>query len=107
MGSGANSCLEVVDFLREKGEKVGIVKVALYRPWSEKDFVDLLPKSVKRLCVLDKTREEGGVGNPLYLDVLATLNKTRPDVEIFAGVYGIASKNFTPDMIGSVFDNLK
>jgi len=56
-----------------------------------------MPKTVKKVCVLDKTREEGGVGNPLYLDVLATLNRARPDIKIIAGVYGIASKNFTPN----------
>jgi len=64
-----------------------------------------LPESVKRVSVLDKTREDGGVGNPLYLDCLATLTKHRPGVKVIGGCYGLASKNFTPDMIKAVFDN--
>lgn len=58
------------------------MKVSLYRPWSEKHFLEALPKSIKKICVLDKTREEGGVGNPLYLDTLATLNRARPDIKV-------------------------
>lgn len=106
MGSGAQSCKEVIDYLNANGRKVGMVKVNLYRPWSEKHFIEALPKTCKRLCVLDKTREEGGVGNPLYLDSLATVNVHRQGVEVIAGVYGLASKNFTPDMINTVFDNM-
>jgi pyruvate-ferredoxin/flavodoxin oxidoreductase len=84
-----------------------VLKVSLYRPWSEKHFLDALPKSIKKICVLDKTREEGGVGNPLYLDTLATLNKPRHDIKIVSGTYGLASKNFTPGQISSIFTNLE
>ena len=65
--------------------------------------MEAVPKSIKKLCVLDKTREDGGVGNPLFLDVLATVTKFRREVKIYNGVYGLASKNFTPDMISTVF----
>ena len=64
------------------GTKFGVLRVNLYRPWSEKHFLEALPKSVKKICVLDKTREEGSIGNPLYLDTLATMNRARPHVKV-------------------------
>lgn len=81
------------------------MKVALYRPWSEKHLLAALPKSVKRISVLDKTREDGGVGNPLYLDCLASITKARPGTQILSGSYGLASKSFTPEMIKAIYDN--
>jgi len=69
--------------------------------------MDALPKSVKHVTVLDKTREDGGVGNPLYLDAFTTIKNSRPDVIVIQGVYGIASKPFTPEMIVAIFNNMK
>jgi pyruvate-ferredoxin/flavodoxin oxidoreductase len=84
-----------------------VLKVCLFRPWSTKHFLDSLPKTVKHVTVLDKTREDGGVGNPLYLDSFTTIKTARPDVHVYQGIYGIASKPFTPEMIVAIFNNMK
>jgi pyruvate-ferredoxin/flavodoxin oxidoreductase len=114
MGSGCEAAHEAVDALVAQGEKVGILKVRLYRPFDGKRFVAALPASVKSLAVLDRTKEPGATGEPLYQDVLTALMeetaagrsplKTLP--RLFTGRYGLSSKEFTPAMVKSVFDNL-
>ncbi|HPN88107.1 MAG TPA: pyruvate:ferredoxin (flavodoxin) oxidoreductase [Candidatus Omnitrophota bacterium] len=111
MGSGGETCLETVDALIKKGEKVGVLKVRLYRPFSAKDFIDALPKTVKKISVLDRTKEPGALGEPLYLDVVNAFNevgkeKGFSDVIIVGGRYGLSSKEFTSAMVKGVFDNL-
>ena len=103
MGSGAETAHETVDYLTAQGEKVGLLKVRLYRPFSVSHFLETLPKSVKTIAVLDRTKESGSIGEPLYLDVVAAL-KGRPDVKIFGGRYGLSSKDFTSAMVKAVFD---
>ncbi len=104
MGSGVETVEETVNFLTAKGKKVGMVKVRLYRPFSAKDFVAALPKSVKRIAVLDRTKEPGSYGEPLYLDVKAVLAES--GIKVIGGRYGLASKEFTPSMVNAVFGNL-
>ena len=107
MGSVTETIKETVDYLTAKGEKVGLVTVHLYRPFSSKYFMKVLPKSVKRIAVLDRTKEPGANGEPLYLDV-KDLFYGLPDAPvIIGGRYGLSSKDTTPSMILSVFENLK
>ncbi len=115
MGSGAETTHETVEYLMEKGEKVGVLKVRLYRPFSVQHFINALPATVKSIAVLDRTKEAGALGEPLYLDVVTALNeaistqkapfKTMPTV--IGGRYGLSSKEFTPAMVKAVFDELK
>jgi len=114
MGSGADTVHETVDYLTSKGEKVGLVKVRLYRPFSTQDFINCLPKTVKKIAVLDRTKEPGSIGEPLYLDVRSAIGEamgagktlfTKYPV-IVGGRYGLGSKEFTPGMVKAVFDNL-
>jgi len=114
MGSGAEVAHETVEALAARGEKVGLVKVRLYRPFSVKHFMDTLPASVRSIAVLDRTKEPGAIGDPLYLDVVNALqegahsNGTRRIAANFVGGrYGLSSKEFTPAMVKAVFDNLK
>jgi pyruvate-ferredoxin/flavodoxin oxidoreductase len=110
MGSGADTVHETVDYLTGEGEKVGILKVHLYRPFSMKHFIDELPKTVKKIAVLDRTKEPGSTGEPLYLDVMnAFLELVGADKmpKIVGGRYGLSSKEFTPGMVKGVFDSLK
>ena len=107
MGSGAEAVEETVDYLTAKGEKVGVLKVRLYRPFSAKHFVDALPKTVKKLAVMDRTKEPGSLGEPLYLDVVAALAETGRHVDtVVGGRYGMGSKEFTPSMILAIYRNL-
>ena len=107
MGSGAEVAHEAVDWLNARGHKVGILKVRLYRPFSIPDFVRALPKSVKRVAVLDRTKEPGAVGEPLYQDVVAALREAdRNGIDVLGGIYGLSSKEFTPSMVVGVFDEL-
>ncbi len=105
MGTGIETIEETINYLNKKGEKLGLIKVRLYRPFSVKAFIDAIPKSVKKIAVLDRTKECGSVGEPLYLDVVATL-KDRKDLTIIGGRYGLSSKEFTPSMIKAVYDHL-
>ena len=107
MGSVCETIKEAVDHLIGEGQKVGLLTVRLYRPFSAKYFFRALPKSVKKIAVLDRTKEPGSVGEPLYLDVKATIadSKGRMPV-IVGGRYGLSSKDTTPEQIVSVFDNL-
>ncbi len=106
MGSVCDTIEETVQKMVEEGEKVGVVKVRLYRPFSQKYFVDALPDSVKRISVLDRTKEAGSIGEPLFLDVLAALRGTKFENSlVFGGRYGLACKDTTPTQIKAVFDN--
>jgi pyruvate-ferredoxin/flavodoxin oxidoreductase len=113
MGSGASTAEETVDYLTEKGEKVGLIKVRLYRPFSISHFIDALPQSVKSISVLDRTKEPGAPGEPLYMDVVNAISEKfiAGDLKInypkiIGGRYGLSSKEFTPAMVKAVFDNL-
>ena len=105
MGSVTETIIEVIDDLRAKGEKIGLVKVHLYRPFSNKHLLAVLPKSVKQIAVLDRTKEAGSVGEPLYEDVVAALRGL--DVEIIGGRYGLSSKDTQPKDMKAVYDFLK
>ncbi|QZY55030.1 pyruvate:ferredoxin (flavodoxin) oxidoreductase [Crassaminicella profunda] len=107
MGSACEAIEETVDYLISKGEKVGLIKVRLYRPFSEKYFFDVLPKSVKKIAVLDRTKEPGSVGEPLYTDVRSLFYDKENQPIIVGGRYGLGSKDTTPDQIVAVYNNLK
>ena len=107
MGSVCETIKETVSYLhKEKHEPVGLVEVHLYRPFSTKYFMKVLPKSVKKIAVLDRTKEAGSNGEPLYLDVIKTIKETDSKVSVYGGRYGLSSKNTTPAMIKGVFDFL-
>ncbi len=107
MGSVCDTIEEVVDFLNARGEKVGLIKVRLYRPFSTKHLLDVMPKTVKNIAVLDRTKEPGSIGEPLYLDVVAALAGTEfAGVKVVGGRYGLGSKDTTPANICSVYANL-
>ena len=107
MGSGCDAVHETVDYLTSKGEKVGVLKVRLYRPFDISRFVDALPKSVRSVAVLDRTKEPGANGEPLYLDCVdALFEKGRTDIKAVGGRYGLSSKEFTPAMVKAVYENL-
>ena len=108
MGSGCDTIEETVDYLNAAGSKVGLVKVHLYRPFSAKHLLAALPKTVKKIAVLDRTKEPGSIGEPLYLDVLAALKDSKfADIPVCTGRYGLGSKDTTPGQIIAVYDNLK
>jgi pyruvate-ferredoxin/flavodoxin oxidoreductase len=115
MGSGCEAAHEAVDYLVKKGEKVGVLKVRLYRPFDTSKFVEALPASVKSLAVLDRTKEPGATGEPLYQDAITALaeglmngtGKLKTMPKVVGGRYGLSSKEFTPAMVKAVFDNLK
>ncbi len=114
MGSGAEAAQEAVEHLVEKGEKVGLVKVRLYRPFSVEHFVALLPPTVKTIAALDRTKEPGAVGEPLYMDVVTALSEAigAPNVrlrvapKVIGGRYGLSSKEFTPAMVKAILDEM-
>jgi pyruvate-ferredoxin/flavodoxin oxidoreductase len=114
MGSGAETVHETVDHLVAKGEKVGVLKVRLYRPFDIPAFLAALPKTVEKLGVLDRTKEPGAIGDPLYLDVVTALVEARrndalpfkAEPLVLGGRYGLSSKEFTPGMVKAVFDEL-
>ncbi|MBW1650422.1 MAG: pyruvate:ferredoxin (flavodoxin) oxidoreductase [Deltaproteobacteria bacterium] len=106
MGSACETIEEVVKNMMDKGEKVGLLKVRLYRPFSIPDFLRALPASVDRITVLDRTKEPGAIGDPLYIDIHSAFIKERAMPEIIGGRYGLGSKEFTPAMVKSVFDNM-
>lgn len=115
MGSGAETVEETVNYLNKKGEKVGVLKVRLFRPFSLKHFISSLPLSVKSIAVLDRTKEPGALGEPLYLDITTALSsafsngmlKMEKMPKIIGGIYGLSSKEFKPSMAKAVFDELK
>ncbi|HPW20853.1 MAG TPA: pyruvate:ferredoxin (flavodoxin) oxidoreductase [Vicinamibacterales bacterium] len=114
MGTGAEVTHEAVEWLADQGEKVGVVKVRLYRPFPVEQFVKALPPTVTRIAVLDRTKEPGAIGEPLYLDVVAAVREARDagrlplaaEPKIIGGRYGLSSKEFTPAMVKAVFDEL-
>ena len=109
MGSGCETVHETVDYLNNQGEKVGVIKVRLFRPFDVSRFIEALPNSVKSIAVLDRTKEAGSAGEPLYLDVVTAIYegwKKTTFPKIVGGRYGLSSKEFTPAMVKSVFDNL-
>lgn len=105
MGSVTSTIKEVVDELNSKGGSYGLVTVHLYRPFSVEHLFNVLPKSTKRIAVLDRTKEFGSIGEPLYLDICASLKDS--NIDIYGGRYGLSSKNTTPSDIASVFDMLE
>ncbi len=115
MGSGVETARETVDYLAGKGEKVGVLSVRLYRPFSVKDFIAALPATVRSVAVLDRTKEPGAVGEPLYQDVVTALREASEEglllmkqgPRVIGGRYGLSSKEFTPAMVKAVFDELK
>ncbi|MEA5579216.1 pyruvate:ferredoxin (flavodoxin) oxidoreductase [Anabaena sp. UHCC 0451] len=112
MGSGCETVHETVDYLNKEGEKVGVIKVRLYRPFDTQRFIDSLPKTTQSIAVLDRTKEPGAIGEPLYTDVVTAIQEANPKSKIqnlklvVGGRYGLSSKEFTPAMVKAVFDNL-
>ena len=106
MGSVSGAAKEAVDYLSGKGKKVGYLEVHLYRPFSSKHFLNALPKSVKRIAVLDRCKEMGSVGEPLYLDVVSVIKDTNMDVSVIGGRYGLSSKDTDMAQLVSVYKNL-
>jgi pyruvate-ferredoxin/flavodoxin oxidoreductase len=104
MGSGAEVAHEAVERLVAKGEKVGVLKIRLYRPFSVAHFVAAIPATARSLVVLDRTKEPGAVGEPLYQDVVAALREAGRDLPVIGGRYGLSSKEFTPSMVKAVLD---
>ncbi len=107
IGSSTETIEETIQYLRKKGEKVGAVKLRLYRPFAVEDFLKEIPKSVKKIAVLDRTKEPGSIGEPLYQDVVSAMYNHRPGVRIIGGRYGLSSKEFTPSMVKAVYDHLE
>ncbi|MGI6378169.1 MAG: pyruvate:ferredoxin (flavodoxin) oxidoreductase [Bacilli bacterium] len=107
MGSVTETVQEVIDELRSTGNKVGLVKVHLYRPFSIKHFLKVLPKTVKKIAVLNRTKEIGAIGEPLYLDVVAALADSERKIKVIGGRYGLSSKDTQPRAIKAVYDHLK
>lgn len=108
MGSGAETAAETAAYLMEQGEKVGVITVRLYRPFATAAFINLLPKSVKSIAVLDRTKELGATGEPLFLDVVSALVSEWEGAlpKVIGGRYGLSSKEFTPAMVKTIFDEL-
>ncbi len=115
MGSGAETAHETVDYLLSKGEKVGLLKVHLFRPFAPEYFVNALPATVKHISVLDRTKEPGAPGEPLYMDVITSLSETlaagkapfKSFPKVTGGRFGLSSKEFTPTMVKAVYDEMK
>jgi pyruvate-ferredoxin/flavodoxin oxidoreductase len=112
MGSGVETARETIDYLNARGSRVGVVQVHLFRPFSVKDFIEVIPTTTKAIAVLDRTKEPGASGEPLYQDVVTAFvehvaaNPVAAMPRILGGRYGLASKEFTPAMVKAVFDNL-
>jgi pyruvate-ferredoxin/flavodoxin oxidoreductase len=106
MGSGAETAGETAKYLSEKGEKVGVIKVRLYRPFSNEHLLKALPETVKIVAALDRTKEPAAAGEPLYLDVVNAAFESGRQIKIIGGRYGLSSKEFTPAMVKGVFDEM-
>ena len=107
MGSGADVAEETINYLNGKGEKLGLIKVRLYRPFAADKFLEAIPATCKKIAVLDRTKEPGSLGEPLYEDVMTALREAgRCGVKVVGGRYGLGSKEFTPTMVKAVYDNL-
>jgi pyruvate-ferredoxin/flavodoxin oxidoreductase len=103
MGSSCDTIEQTIEKLNANGEKLGLVKIRLYRPFSAKAFISCIPESAKKIIVLDRTKEPGAIGEPLYLDISSVLRER--DVSIIGGRYGLSSKEFTPAMVKAVYDH--
>jgi pyruvate-ferredoxin/flavodoxin oxidoreductase len=107
MGSGCEAIQETIDVLLKQGRKIGVVKVHLFRPFSAKHFMAAVPATCKKIAVLDRTKEPGSLGEPLFEDVVAVLAENgRKDIQVVGGRYGLGSKEFNPTMVKAVYDNL-
>ena len=107
MGSGCETIEETINYLNKKGEKLGLIKVHLYRPFSAERLLEAIPATCKKIAVLDRTKEPGSLGEPLYEDVCSALYEHgKTDVEVIGGRYGLGSKEFNPTMVKAVYDNL-
>ena len=107
MGSGADTVEETINRMNNEGHKVGLLKVRLYRPFAIDCFIDALPKTVKKLAVLDRTKEAGSLGEPLYLDVCSAILEKGLNIQVVGGRYGLGSKEFNPSMVYAVYKNLE
>ena len=107
MGSSCNVVEEVVDYLLKQNQKVGLIKVRLYRPFSVEHLLAAIPKTAKVLSVLDRTKEPGAQGEPLFQDVCTAVQTNGLNVKVLGGRYGLSSKDFTPSMVKAVFDNMQ
>ena len=107
MGSGADVAEEAINYLNAKGEKLGLIKVRLYRPFAADKFLAAIPATCKKIAVLDRTKEPGSLGEPLYLDIVDAIAEAGLDIKCYGGRYGLSSKEFTPTMVKQVYDNLK
>jgi pyruvate-ferredoxin/flavodoxin oxidoreductase len=106
MGSVCGTIKEVVDYLTKKDEEVGLIEVHLYRPFSSKYLLDVLPETVKDIAVIDRTKEHGSNGEPLYLDIVNFVKSNNLNINVIGGRYGLSSRNTTPEDIKSIYDNL-
>ena len=107
MGSGSQTVSEAVEYLVRAGYSVGYIKVHLFRPWSLQHFLGAIPQSTKRIAVLDRCKEHGAIGEPLFLDVAASVNLSDREIKVVGGRFGLGDKMFTPAMVKAVFDMLK
>ena len=107
MGSGADVAEEAINYLNAKGEKLGLIKVRLYRPFAADKFLAAIPATCKKIAVLDRPKEPGSLGEPLYLDIVDAIAEAGLDIKCYGGRYGLGSKEFTPTMVKQVYDNLK
>ena len=106
MGSACNTISETIDYLNSKGKQYGLVKVRLFRPFDTKLLLNQIPTSVKRITVLDRTKEAGAGGEPLYKDVVCAVAESNRTFQILGGRYGLSSKEFTPSMVNAVYENM-
>ncbi|MGN0788371.1 MAG: pyruvate:ferredoxin (flavodoxin) oxidoreductase, partial [Christensenellales bacterium] len=106
MGSGAETVAETVDYLNAKGAKVGLIKVRLFRPFAVDKFAAAIPASVKNITVLDRVKECGSAGEPLYLDVVAAVAEAKRNINVVGGRFGLGSKEFTPSMVNAIYQNM-
>ena len=107
MGSGCETIEETINYLNKQGEKLGLIKVRMYRPFCADRLLKEIPKTCKKIAVLDRTKEPGSQGEPLYTDVMAAmLENGVTDIKVLGGRYGLGSKEFTPTMVKAVYENL-
>jgi len=107
MGSSCDVIEEAINYLNKKGAKLGLIKIRLYRPFSIKDFTKVIPKTAKVICALDRTKEPGAAGEPLYQDVITALAEEKINIKVIGGRYGLSSKDFTPSMVKAIYDNMQ
>lgn len=106
MGSGADTCEETINYLNAQGEDLGLIKVRLYRPFPTQAFINAIPKSCTHITVLDRTKEPGSIGEPLYQDVITTLAENGISLKVLGGRYGLGSKEFDPSMVNAIYENM-